>query len=211
MSRKTSATVLNEPITLVIDAGHGGVDGGAVTEFGVRESDINLEIAKRTEALAALMGIATVMVRQEDISIHDNACETIAQKKASDLRNRVLLTQSIPNPILLSIHQNHFSESKYWGSQVFYNSDTVSRDLAEQVQRDFKTYLQPANHRKCKPAQNVYLMQHVQCPAILVECGFLSNSRDTELLLNASYQKKLTMIMLRAIVMQSKDVDNREV
>lgn len=197
--------------TLVIDAGHGGEDGGALSDSGVRESDLNLSVALRTEDLAALLGVKTVMVRNSDISIHDEGCQTISQKKNSDLRNRVRIVESISQPLLLSIHQNHFSEKKYRGAQVFYAKTEGSDVWAEKLQADLKI-LDEKNHRQYKPASKVYLMEHISCPAVLVECGFLSNPAEALLLEEANYQKKLAMTMLRAVAEQGKDVtEEREI
>lgn len=201
----------NPHFTLVIDAGHGGEDGGALSSSGVRESELNLAVALRTDALAALLGMKTVMMRSTDISLHDENCQTISQKKNSDLRNRVRLVESIPDVLLLSIHQNHFSEEKYRGAQVFYAKTAGSDVWAGKMQSDFKA-LDVKNHRQCKKANQVYLMEHITCPAVLVECGFLSNHGEAALLQEDNYQKKLAMTMLRAVASQGKDVtEEREI
>lgn len=197
--------------TLVIDAGHGGEDGGASDASGNRESTLNLEIALRTEALAALLGIPTVMVRRTDISVCDEGLPTIARRKVSDLRNRVKLVSDVERPLLLSIHQNHFSEAKYRGAQVFYAKDDHSRFLAQQLQEDLRLALEPSNHRKCKPAKGVYLMDNIACSGLLVECGFLSNLAEAERLQQADYQKKLAMAMLRAIAVYGRADDSHEI
>lgn len=198
-------------MTLVIDAGHGGEDGGAVSAKGTLESRLNLEIALRVEDLSALLGIKPYMIRTEDVSVYTGECTTIAQKKVSDLKNRVKTVNSIPNALLLSIHQNHFAEPKYYGTQVFYGKEDSSRTLAKTMQEDFKTYLNTNNHRMSKPAQSVYLMEHVTCTAILVECGFLSNLAEEQLLQEETYQKKLAMTMLRVIASEGKAVRNSEI
>lgn len=186
------------PSTLIIDAGHGGEDGGAVSVSGKRESELNLEIARRTADLASLLGIRTKMIRTSDVSIYDGACQTIAEKKRSDLRNRVKLVNETPNAILLSVHQNHFAEEKYFGTQVFYALNDGSKQLAERMQEDVRL-LNPKNHRLSKAAQSVYLLEHVSCVSVLVECGFLSNYKEEQLLGEPDYQKKLAMAMLRSI------------
>lgn len=191
---------------LVIDAGHGGEDGGAVSRSGIRESDINLAIALRTEQLSALLGIPPVMVRRSDVSIHDEGCGTILQRKNSDLRNRVKLVDGTQNAVLLSIHQNHFSESKYHGAQVFFADTPGSEALAESIQQDLRTYLDQGNGRQHKKSQKVFLMSHVSCPAVLVECGFLSNAAECEKLQQEAYQKKLAIAMLRSIVQMGNGV-----
>lgn len=176
------------PRIFVIDAGHGGEDGGTVSALGTQESGLNLEISTRLNALMHFLGLHTRMIRTEDISVYTEG-ETIAQKKVSDIRNRVRIVESTPNAILVSIHQNHFSESKYRGAQVFYNAE--SEALAKQLQQALCEQVDPNNHRQCKPAKDIYLMEHVTCPAVLIECGFLSNPQEELHLRDASYQKKL--------------------
>jgi len=197
--------------TLVIDAGHGGEDGGAVSVSGQKESELNLAIAKRTEDLAALLGIRTVMLRKTDISIYSPGCDTLAQKKISDLKNRVLAVAQAERPLLLSIHQNHFSQEKYRGAQVFYAASARSRQLAEVIQSDIRTALDPGNRRQCKPAEGVYLMEKIPCTGVLVECGFLSNFAEEQLLQDPAYQKKLAMTMLRGIALYGKVGDTDEI
>lgn len=173
---------------VVIDAGHGGEDGGAISVSGVRESGINLEISLRLNDMLRFLGVDTRMIRTEDVSVYTEG-ETIAQKKVSDIRNRVAFVRDTPNALLVSIHQNHYSEGKYRGAQVFYAAG--SEALAERLQAVLITQVDPDNHRVCKPAQDVYLMEHVSCPAVLIECGFLSNYAEEQLLRDPTYQKKL--------------------
>lgn len=197
--------------TLVIDAGHGGEDGGATSLSGQPESELNLQIALRTEDLAALLGIPTLMIRRTDISVCDEGLSTVARRKASDLRNRVKTVESARRPLLLSIHQNHFSEAKYHGAQVFYAGDPHSRALAEKIQEDLRLALDPSNRRQCKPSQGVYLMDRISCSGVLVECGFLSNTAEAELLRQDEYQKKLAMAMLRAIAVYGRTERSNEI
>lgn len=175
---------------IVIDAGHGGEDGGAVSPNGLYESHINLQIALRVRDFLHLLGLRTLLVRTQDVSVATEGA-SIAARKVSDIRNRVRLVESTPNALLVSIHQNHFPESKYRGAQVFYAATDASRALAERLQSLFTTQVDPRNHRQCKPAENIYLMQHVSCTAVLVECGFLSNLQEEALLCDARYQKRL--------------------
>ena len=183
-SRETGTTV-------VVDAGHGGEDGGTLSCTGVRESGLNLEIALRVNDLFALLGQRTRMLRTQDVSLHGTDAATIAARKASDIRARVRLTEETPEAVLLSIHQNHFPESKYRGAQVFCAKTDGSRQLAEQMQKNLSQYLDPANHRQPKTADGVYLMEHITCPGILIECGFLSNVDEERLLQQPEYQKKM--------------------
>lgn len=135
------------------------------------------------------------MLRTQDISLHDTEAATIAARKASDIRARVRLTEETPKAVLLSIHQNHFPESKYRGAQVFYAAADGSRALAERLQTALGTQLDPDNHRACKKAGEIYLLKHVSCPAVLVECGFLSNPAEEALLRTPKYQKKLAAVL----------------
>lgn len=178
--------------TIVIDAGHGGVDGGATSCTGVLESQFNLEISLKLEDLFHLLGYKTKMIRRTDISVYTSG-ETIAAKKVSDLRQRVKLVMETENPILISIHQNTFPDSKYAGAQVFYapGNEPLARELQESLVRN----LNPGSNRNCKEADGVYLMQHVSCPAVLVECGFLSNPAEESKLRDAAYQQKLCSVI----------------
>ena len=188
-----AAAALEAPYTIIIDAGHGGEDGGATSVSGVLESQVNLEIAQKTDALLMLLGFQTKMVRDSDTAIYDASASTIREKKISDLKNRVQLVNETPNALLLSIHQNTYSDSRYAGAQVFYGASGESRQLAERTQETLRQLLDTENNRKAKPAETVYLMQNVQCTAILVECGFLSNEAEDLKLQSASYQKKLAL------------------
>ena len=191
-----------QPKIFVIDAGHGGEDGGAVSALGTQESGLNLEISGRLNALMRFLGLRTKMIRTEDISVYTEGT-TIAQKKVSDIKNRVRIVESTPNAILVSIHQNHFSEAKYRGAQVFYNAQ--SEALAKKLQQALCTQVDTKNHRECKPAQNIYLMEHVTCPAVLIECGFLSNPQEELLLRDASYQKKLVCAIACTLLNDSEE------
>lgn len=180
---------------IVLDPGHGGEDGGAVSAKGVRESGLNLEISLRTRDLLRFLGIPVVMTRETDLSIHSPEAVTVSEKKISDLKNRVALVSGTENPILVSIHQNMFAESKYYGTQLFYADSDPSRQLAEELQALFAAELDPSNHRRAKPCENVYLLSKISCPGVLVECGFLSNPKEEALLQNAEYQKKLAAVL----------------
>ena len=178
---------------VVIDPGHGGEDGGAVSLSGHVESAINLEIARRLDVLLALYGVDTVMLRTEDVSLHDSGAFTLREKKASDLRNRAAAVEAIPGATLISIHQNSYSgSSRYHGAQVFYADETLSADFAGYVQETLRQALDPDNTRQAAEAPNtVYLLKHVTCRAVLVECGFLSNPEEDALLQTGSYQTKI--------------------
>lgn len=191
---------------VVIDAGHGGEDGGAISVSGVRESRLNLEISLRLNDLLHLLGVQTHLIRSEDISVHTEG-ETIAQKKVSDIRNRVSFVEQIPEAVLVSIHQNYFPESQYRGAQVFYAASAGSDAMAALMQEYLVQYADPQNHRQCKPATDIYLMEHVTCRAILIECGFLSNPEEDLLLQQSDYQKKLAVVIGCCIQLQLGDIN----
>lgn len=180
--------------TVIIDPGHGGEDGGAVSCTGVQESALNLEISLRLRDLLNFMGYETKMIRTTDTAVYTQGA-TISEKKVSDLKHRVELVNETPEALLLSIHQNQFSDGKYSGAQVFYAPTAGSQALAERVQALLIDTVNPGSRRACKPADGVYLMQHVGCTGILVECGFLSNAQEEAKLRTAEYQKELCCVI----------------
>ena len=188
--------------TVVLDPGHGGEDGGAVSPGGVGESNLNLAISLRTRELLRFLGISVVMTRETERSLHSPEAGSISEKKVSDLKNRVAFVSQIPNPVLVSIHQNMFSQSKYCGAQVFYSKTAGSKALAEALQARISTCLDPANHRQAKPSEKVYLLEQISCPGVLVECGFLSNPREEALLQTEAYQKKLAAVLSATLAEQ---------
>ena len=195
-----SLTRMMAPVRLVLDAGHGGEDGGAVSLTGVPESQVNLAITLRMEALLAFCGTPTQLLRREDISLYSEGAESLREKKVSDLHNRVAEIEREENTVLVSIHQNSFPQGKYHGTQVFYAPTEGSQVLAEGVQQAVQTALQPDNQRQAKEIpQEVYLMNHITCPAILVECGFLTNPEEEAMLRAPEYQTKLAAVLSCAL------------
>ncbi len=178
--------------TVVIDPGHGGEDGGAVAADGTVESAINLDVARRLDAILTFWGCDTKLLRSEDVSLHDPEAQTIRQKKVSDIHNRVAAVNALPNPRLISIHQNFFPQSQYHGAQVFYANGPLGQPWAVLTQKNLKGCLDAENNRQEKPiSHDVYLMNHISCPAILVECGFLSNPEECARLQDPGYQTAL--------------------
>jgi N-acetylmuramoyl-L-alanine amidase len=185
--------------TLVIDPGHGGEDGGAVSVSGAVESQINLAIALRLDALMGLYGVNTLLLRSSDISLHDPDASTLREKKVSDLHNRVAAIEALDDPVVISIHQNTYQDARYHGAQVFYANGQLSLPLAQLTQTALKEALDPENERQpTAVAENVYLMNHISCRAILVECGFLSNPSEDRLLQSSDYQLKLAAVLAGA-------------
>ncbi len=188
--------------TIIVDAGHGGVDGGTCADDGTLEKTLNLEIALRLSDILKCMGYNVIMTRTEDVSIHDSNAQTIREKKVSDIKNRLSIINNNPECIFVSIHQNHYSVEKYSGTQVFYSPNhSGSMLLAQSIQDTVKNSLQPENTRTIKKGStDIYLLYHANAPAVLVECGFLSNKSETELLKDVSYQNKLSFLIAMGII-----------
>ena len=193
--------------TVVIDAGHGGEDGGAVSQSGTVESQVNLAVAQRLDLILGLFGADVVMLRTEDISLHDPEAQTLREKKRSDLQNRAAQIEAVPNATVISIHQNTYSGStQYHGAQVFYADEASSLGLAQHTQELLRLALDPENRRQAARLPNtVYLMTHITCRAILVECGFLSNPEEDALLQTGSYQTKIAAALACAYLSDSEN------
>ncbi len=194
-----ASTKVNQ--TVIIDAGHGGPDGGTSADDGTLEKDLNLQIAIKLNESLNSMGIKTVMIRTEDISVHDASATTIRQKKVSDLKNRLKIINETDNSIFVSIHQNHFSDSRYSGTQVFYSKNNPqSSVLADCIRQSVISDLQKDNTRETKPSgTDIYLLYHAESPAVMVECGFLSNINESKNLKNENYQKELAFVLALGI------------
>lgn len=187
------------PPVLVIDAGHGGADGGAVASDGTLESDVNLGIALRLEALARFCGVPTEMTRSTSEIDYPAEAETLAAKKKADQNARLALLDACPGAVLLSIHQNFYPAASPRGIQVFYGGAEGSRELAEGLQVALTETLCPDNRRVAEPIdEDIYLMRKASCRAVLVECGFLSNPEELERLKSETYETKLALVMLGA-------------
>ena len=187
-------------VVFIIDPGHGGEDGGAVAADGTVESAVNLAVALKMEEAAKLLGLDSTMTRREDVSIHDAGASTLRQKKVSDLKNRVALCNGTEGGVLISIHQNSLPQSpRVSGAQVFYNGQTGSEELARAIQDALNDVVNTGAPKSPKAiGSGVYLMANTDCPAVLVECGFLSNPEETQLLKDPGYQKKLAVVILSA-------------
>jgi len=191
---ETISPVSASDAILIIDAGHGGEDGGASSPDGAQESHINLEVARRLELVLGIFGTRILPLRESDVSLHDPDAQTLRQKKVSDLNNRVKTIQAQDTPILLSIHQNSYPDSRYSGAQVFYAPTHGSRELAQIIQESLRRTIDPANTRQEKQIPDtIFLMNHISCPGVLIECGFLSNPREARMLREHSYQTKLAV------------------
>ena len=187
---------------IIIDAGHGGKDGGAVAADGTQEQYINLSIALKMNEYLTDKGYKTLLVRDDDNSIHDESAKTIREQKVSDIRNRLKISEQYDNSIFVSVHQNMFTQSKYHGTQVFYSpNNPESEVLASHIQQSVVSKLQPDNTRQIKKCdKSVYLMYNTNAVAVLCECGFLSNNDELAKLKEDNYQKSIAAAICDGII-----------
>lgn len=190
---KAASAVLTEEATLVIDAGHGGIDGGAVGADGSRESDINLAIALRLQAVSAFCGQSAVMTRTDD----SRGADALSYSEHEELVYRTQVVNATPNAVLLSIHQNCYPTAQPSGAQVLYSSNGKSEDFGRLMHDNLVSSLDPQNRRVAEPDKNrLYILSNVDCPAILVECGFVSNHSDITKLTDSRYQTALSTVLM---------------
>lgn len=187
----TSAGAVEKPV-IVLDAGHGGLDSGAVGVTGVLEKDINLSIVLMLKDMFEMSGFRVVLTRSEDISIYSPGVEGIRDQKLSDMDNRLAIIQSYPDSIFLCVHQNNFTDPQYFGAQMFYNNNNPdNRTLATIMQNRFRE-LRPENDREIKLSGNeLFLLKSNPNPSLMIECGFLSNPEEEQLLSNREFQQKV--------------------
>lgn len=194
--------------TIIIDSGHGGADGGCVGVNGCVEKDINLAIATDLQKLLEFSGFNVIMTRTEDISLHSEGVEGLRNQKVSDMENRLKIIQSHPDALFISIHQNQYTEPQYFGAQMFYTTNNPANfKLAQTMQQCF-VELQPQNDREIKLIDNgLYLFKNTQQPALLIECGFLSNANDAANLSDSDYQKKVAFTVFKGLTSYFKAAD----
>ncbi len=197
----SSVNLLSYKPTIIIDPGHGGEDGGTSSSDGTLEKHINLKIALKLRSMLEMSGYNTLMTRDKDIQLGDTSLDTIRQRKISDIKSRLKITQDNPNAILISIHQNHYSSPVYKGMQVFYSpNNEKSKVLADCIQLNTVNYLQSDNKRCTKKIDsNIYLLYNSTLPSVLVECGFMSNLEEATMLKEDEYQQKLAFSIMSGI------------
>ena len=197
---RTSAKATDLPI-IVLDAGHGGMDGGCTSATGVCEKGINLNILLNLRDMLVTYGYEVEVTRDTDISIHDSGIEGVANQKSSDMDNRLALFNKHKNAVCISIHQNQFTDSKYSGAQMFYSAtNSKSQKLAEILQKKFVAYLQPENRRETKLCgKELFLCYFSEIPTVMAECGFLSNPEEAEKLNTEEYQKQVAFTLFSGI------------
>ena len=177
---------------IVIDAGHGGEDGGAVGVNGVHEKELNLSVATMLAEQLRAAGVEVILTRTEDRLLYRDEENIKGHRKEYDLKNRLAVAEAHPEALFISIHMNTFSEAKYSGLQVYYAATEGSRELAECVQSAVREHVQPENHRKIHAASSsIFLLEHAVGRAVLVECGFLSNPEECARLSEKDYQRQL--------------------
>ena len=197
-AKVTVSAVLSDPV-LIIDPGHGGEDGGAVAPDGTLEADLNLAVSQKLKTLASFCGVRTVLTRCDEHVNYPSDAKTISARKTADQKQRVTLINSISDGVLISIHQNWYPTGGPHGAQVLYARSPESELFGTLLHTKLVNQLDPENRRVAAPiSEDIYLMRHAECPAVLVECGFLSNAEELSKLKNADYQLKLTLLMLSA-------------
>lgn len=186
--------------SVVVDAGHGGMDGGGVSVNGIPEKGINLNIAQGLGDMLRLMGYEVTLTRTEDVSIHDEGIEGLKAQKLSDMENRLKLFNT-PDSVCVSIHQNRFTDPKYNGAQMFYyRGAPEGQALAESLKARITGYLQPENGRETKPMDDeLYLLCNCENPAVMAECGFISNPEEAALLEQQPYQQEMSFAIMAGI------------
>jgi N-acetylmuramoyl-L-alanine amidase len=196
-SSSASKTLLDK--TVIIDPGHGGPDPGAIGVGGVFEKDLNLIIAEKLKSTLIKAGYSIIMTRNDDRSIYDPGCTTLAEMKNSDLNNRIKIIQANPRAIFISIHQNFNTDPKYSGTQVYYSlNNPGSFTLANLIQSEVKKGLEPDNTRNVQMPGDLRVLLKAPTPAVLVECGFISNTVEACNLESINYQDRLVSIFAKA-------------
>lgn len=183
-----SAEAING-VKVIIDPGHGGGDPGKIGVNDVLEKDVNLQIAFKLKKLLEKKGVSVVMTREEDTSLGGDES---GSKKVADLKSRIKMVENEKADIMVSIHQNSYSSEKVKGAQVFYytNSDE-GKKLSEYIQNSIKESVDKDNNRAAKANNNYYILLHSACPAVIVECGFLSNHEEAAKLSDKDYQQDM--------------------
>ena len=194
-AERIAASAPSAPPVLVIDAGHGGFDGGAISTDGTKESDINLAVALRLESIVRFCGQKTVMTRCDD----SRKTDILSYSEHEDLKSRAALANETENAVLISIHQNYYPTAQPKGAQVLYSAFGDSDRLGKRMQEMLVKQLDPGNRRLAAPApKELYLTANARCPAVLVECGFMSNNFEVLKLKESGYQTSLALVIAAA-------------
>lgn len=186
---------------ILVDAGHGAPDGGAVgAKTGVLEKDLNLSISGKLAALLREAGENVLETRQDDSGLFTREDASLREKKREDMKERVRLTEKEGVSLFVSIHMNHFTDPKYSGPQIFYQKGSEDgKRLAEEIRSSFLSEIGPHCTRETKPTSDLYVLRQTKVPAVIIECGFLSNPEEEALLQDEAYQEKLAVAILHGI------------
>ena len=187
--------------TVILDAGHGGEDGGAVSKNGVSEAEINLKITLKVQYLLEQSGCNVILTRSDENAIYDIDSKTLREKKVSDIKERVKIGNNSSADIFVSIHLNKIEQSQYYGWQTFFkNGNEQGEKLATAIQENLNESIQKENKRVPLKIDNVYIIKHVEIPTCIVECGFLSNEEEEKQLLQEEYQNRLAWGIYTGII-----------
>ena len=189
-------------LSFIIDPGHGGEDAGALASDGTKEKDINLAIARHLGDFLHYSGTEVLFTRQEDVLLD---YPDAPNKKSGDLMARVSVSKNSPHSVFVSLHMNKFPQERYHGLQVFYSHNhPQSQLLAQSIQENAALYLQPDNHREPKcVSHQIYVLDRIQAPAVLIECGFLSNPQELALLKNDAYLRRMAFVLSHTLLQNS--------
>ena len=187
-------------ITVVLDAGHGGEDPGAIGVSGAYEKDLNLAITLNISSQLKEAGINVILTREDDRLLYKPEENIKGLKKISDLKNRVAIANAEENAILVSIHMNSYGKESCFGLQTYYGKENGSSALANAIQASVKSHVQPANKRSVKYGEGLYLLENSEHPAVIVECGFITNGEECRKLSQKEYQKELSFSIVCGII-----------
>ena len=187
--------------TIVLDAGHGGEDGGAVSDNGTTEANTNLKIALKLQNLLEQSGCNVILTRSDDNAIYSIDSKTLKEKKVSDIKERVKIGNNSSADIFVSIHLNKIPQQQYYGWQTFFkNGNDQGEKLANKIQENLNEAIQKENKRVPLKIDNVYIIKHVEIPTCIVECGFLSNPEEEKQLMQDEYQNRLAWGIYTGII-----------
>ena len=204
----SSDAILKEKI-IILDAGHGGKDSGAIGVNGVYEKDLNLEYALEIGKMLEEKGYIIVYTRTDDRMLYTEEEDVFGIRKISDLKNRCKVAEKYPDSTFISIHMNSFGASKYSGLQVYYSKENEkSINLANSIQYKVKSALQPENNRVVKAAEGMYVLENIPNTAVLIECGFLTNKDECEKLSEKEYKKELCFSIVCGIIEYIEENNN---
>ncbi|MBE6817613.1 MAG: cell wall hydrolase [Ruminococcaceae bacterium] len=199
--KHTGSTAVKHPLTVVLDCGHGGPDGGAVGADGTLEKDINLSLGFALREILEQNGYTVVMTRETDAFICDDHSASLREQNVSDLHNRLKIAERYADSVFISLHMNKFSESQYWGSQLFYSPNHPnSRILAQAIRSRLVQTVQKGNQRSLKEMDSsVYIIYRATHPALLLECGFMSNPEELNRFKNKTYRSDFAFAVFLGI------------